>query len=115
MVAKGLARAPIPMFGALVPHVFGAGSYREAALKAQLMRLALRTGMTRGEITACEANFRALLSISAPFLYSTLYTMTSSKPGLLQGAPYFLCATLLGCSHLVFCSISREELDLGNE
>jgi hypothetical protein len=115
MVTKGLSRAPLPFFSALVPHVLGAGSYREAALKAQLMRLALESGMTRAEVTACEANFRALLSISAPFLYSTLYTMTATRPGLTQGAPYFLCVCLLAISQFVFSSIPGENLKLEEE
>lgn len=74
------------------------------------MRLAIASGMTRAEVSACEANFRALLSIAAPLLYSRVYTLAVSSPGVLQGSPYFLCLSLLAVSHLVFCSLSKEDL-----
>ena len=112
MLGKATARAPAQFFSALVPHVFGAGSYREAALRARVMQLALARGMSRGEVAASEANFRALLSTAAPFLYSTLYNMTRNSGGWLQGAPYYLCAGLLACSHLTFMTLPREELEV---
>jgi hypothetical protein len=36
MLAKATARTPAVFYGALLPQVLGAGSYREAALKAQV-------------------------------------------------------------------------------
>ena len=108
MLGKSLARTPTTFFAALVPNTLGAGSYREAALKAQLMRLALASGMTRGEVSACEANFRALLSTSAPFLYSFLYTGRVST--VHRGLPYLAALALLSASHLVFCSLRAADL-----
>ena len=54
------------------PYVLGAGTYRSAAVNAQLIRYARDAGMREGETAACQANFKALLSMVTPWLYSYL-------------------------------------------
>ena len=52
--------------------MLGAGTYRSAAVNAQLIRYARDAGMREGETAACQANFKALLSMVTPWLYSYL-------------------------------------------
>jgi hypothetical protein len=80
------------------------------------MRLALASGMSRGEVAACEANFRSLLSSASPFLYSSLYsyaTASSASSWLPPGLPYLVCLAFLCSSHVAFCTLPPESLDDG--
>ena len=52
--------------------MLGAGTYRSAAVNAQLIRYARAAGMREGETAACQANFKALLSMVTPWIYSYL-------------------------------------------
>ena len=53
--------------------MLGAGTYRSAAVNAQLIRYARAAGMREGETAACQANFKALLSMVTPWIYSYLF------------------------------------------
>lgn len=57
------ARSPLAWIASLAPYSLGAGTYRSAAINAQLMKVALQNGLQPGETAACQANLRALTSM----------------------------------------------------
>ena len=107
-LTKAFARNPAVYMAALIPYVLGAGTYRSAVINAQLVKYALEAGLKEGETAACQANFKALLGMATPWLYSALYAKFSESNA--PGAPYLMCSGFLLVSHLASCMLSAKEM-----
>lgn len=112
-VMKAGFRTPTMYMANLLPYILGAGTYRSAAVNAQLVKSARDAGMKEGETAACQANLRALFSMFTPWVYSSLYGRfmhTESFPG--AGAPYLLCLAFMITAQLCFMTqLSANDMD----
>ena len=63
--------------------------------------------MSRGELSAALANFKALLSAVTPMLFSTLYTRSG-----VRGSPYYLCIGMAVVAQLLFTRLPAAALKL---